>query len=61
MSWPEREAEIWWPPSSTTRDTLNALFSSKEAVEMSLSRATNRTFTLAVRVCVRGLISASMA
>ena len=41
-------------------ETLSALFSSKEAEEMLSSSGTKRTLTLAVSVCVRGLISASI-
>ena len=56
----DREAGTCRPLSSTTFDTFKALFSSNEADDVS-SSGMKVTFTVAVNVCVRGLISASMA
>src|ERR1035437_480702 len=55
-----RDAGICLPWSSTTRDTLSALFSSKAAEVMLSSSGTKRTLALAVRDCAAGETSASM-
>src|ERR1017187_10683881 len=55
-----RDAGICLPLSSTTRDTVSALFSSKAAEVMLSSSGTKRTVALAVRDCALGEISASM-
>src|SRR6266568_3238857 len=55
-----REAGICLPLSSTTRDTLSALFNSKAAEVMLSSSGTKRTLTLAERDCVFGETSASI-
>src|ERR1035437_1222094 len=55
-----RDAGICLPLSSTTRDTLSALFSSKAAEVMLSSNGRKRTLVLAVRDCAAGETSASM-
>src|ERR1035437_11026308 len=55
-----RDGGICLPLSSTTRDTLSALFSSKAAEVMLSSNGTKRTLVLAVRDCAAGETSASM-
>src|ERR1017187_9529843 len=55
-----RDAGICLPLSSTTRDTLSALFSSKLAEVMLSSSGTKRTVALAARDCALGETSASM-
>src|SRR5450759_2290471 len=55
-----RDAGICLPLSSTTRDTLSALLSSKAADVMLSSSGTKRTLALAVRDCAAGETSASM-
>src|ERR1017187_207953 len=55
-----RDAGICLPLSSTTRDTVSALFSSKAAEVMLSSSGTKRTVALAARDCALGETSASM-
>src|ERR1035437_3352106 len=55
-----RDAGICLPLSSTTRDTLSALLSSKAAEVMLSSNGRKRTLVLAVRDCAAGETSASM-
>src|ERR1035438_5777469 len=55
-----RDAGICLPVSSTTRDTLSALFSSKTTEVILSSSGTKRTLALAVRDCAAGETSASM-
>src|SRR5450759_5239652 len=55
-----RDAGICLPLSSTTRDTLSALFNSKAAEVMLSSKGKKRTLVLAVRDCAAGETSASM-
>jgi hypothetical protein len=51
---------IWAPLASTTRETVSALFNSKESALPLLSRGTKRTSAVAMRAWVAGWISASM-
>src|ERR1017187_7527870 len=55
-----RDAGICLPVSSTTRDTLSALFSSKTTEVILSSSGTKRTLALAARDCAPGETSASM-
>ena len=55
-----REVGICLPLSSTTRDTLSALFSSKVAEVIPSSTGLNRMVALAASIWVLGVISASM-